>query len=299
MISLRFVSLLTLGLLALSVAVPVSAETPENFQQENLVAWCIVPFDATKRGPAERAAMLDQLSLKRSAYDWRKEHIPTFEQEILEYQKHGIEFFAFWGQHDDAFTLFKKYQLSPQIWQTLRPGEGETQEAKVVDAAGKLEGLARKTADLGLKLGLYNHGGWGGEPENLVAVCQEMRKRGYEHVGIVYNFHHAHDRIDDWAQVFPLMQPYLHCLNLNGMVKGGDKEGKKILPLGQGDQELAMIRTVIESGYAGPIGILDHRNDTDTAETLQDNLDGLAWLLKELESLGSGGQKLAPRAPVK
>ena len=26
-------------------------------RQNNLVAWCIVPFDASKRGPAERARM--------------------------------------------------------------------------------------------------------------------------------------------------------------------------------------------------------------------------------------------------
>ena len=58
----------------------------DNLAQENLVAWCIVPFDAKDRGPAERAAMLKRLGLRRVAYDWRDKHVPTFEQEILEYK---------------------------------------------------------------------------------------------------------------------------------------------------------------------------------------------------------------------
>ena len=88
------------------------------FDRKNLVAWCIVPFDGKNRGPAERAEMVKRLGLSRVAYDWRGNHVATFEQEILEYKKHGIEYFAFWGTHDQAFALFAKYDLHPQIWQT-------------------------------------------------------------------------------------------------------------------------------------------------------------------------------------
>ena len=31
------------------------------FDKENLVAWCIVPFDSAERGPEARAQMLDEL----------------------------------------------------------------------------------------------------------------------------------------------------------------------------------------------------------------------------------------------
>ncbi len=97
------------------------------FARENLVAWCIVPFDGKKRGPAERAAMCAKLGLKKVAYDWRNEHVPTFEEEILEYRKHGIEYFAFWGGHEEAYKLFKKYDLHPQIWRTLGSPEAANQ----------------------------------------------------------------------------------------------------------------------------------------------------------------------------
>ena len=64
------------------------------FSRDNLVAWCIVPFDASKRTPQQRSEMVRDLGLSRVAYDWRSEHVPSFEDEILQYKKHGIEFFA-------------------------------------------------------------------------------------------------------------------------------------------------------------------------------------------------------------
>ena len=58
----------------------------DNFAKDKLVAWCVVPVDAKQRGPAERAAMLKQLGLKRVAYDWRTQHVKEFEEEILQYK---------------------------------------------------------------------------------------------------------------------------------------------------------------------------------------------------------------------
>ena len=60
----------------------------------------MVPVDAKKRGPAARAQLLKRLGLKRVAYDWRAQHVKEFEEEILQYKKYELEFFAFWGVHD-------------------------------------------------------------------------------------------------------------------------------------------------------------------------------------------------------
>ena len=108
-----------------------------------------------KRGPAERAAMVRRLGLRRVAYDWRNHHVPTFEQEILEYRKQGIEYFAFWGAHDDAFRLFEKYGLRPQIWQTLKDAPGKDQDERVRAAAQAMLPLVERTRKLGCKLGLF------------------------------------------------------------------------------------------------------------------------------------------------
>ena len=56
--------LLALGILALSPAKLHAAGPAPLLARGNLVAWCIVPFDAQKRGPAERAEMIAQLDGK-------------------------------------------------------------------------------------------------------------------------------------------------------------------------------------------------------------------------------------------
>jgi hypothetical protein len=230
----------------------------------------------------ERAKMLVRLGLKRSAYDWRAQHVQEFEEEILHYKKHGIEFFAFWKIHEKAFELFQKYKIHPQIWKTLASPKSGTQEEKIRSAKETMIPLAKRTTEIGCKLGLYNHGGWGGEPENLVAVCKALRAEGHDHVGIVYNWHHGHGRIEEWKQDLDLMLPYLHCLNLNGMNTGARP---KILELGKGEHEQKMLKVVLESGYKGPVGILDHQNELDAEESLQANLTGLDSLLGKINSL--------------
>ncbi len=258
------------------------ATTEESIlQKTNLVAWCIVPFDAKKRGPMARAKMLSDLGIQRVAYDWRAEHVDSFEDEILEYKRHGLEYFAFWDIHAKAFELFKKHQLHPQIWKTLTSPEGRTQEEKIRVAGEALAPLVQETAALGSKLGLYNHGGWGGRPENLVAVCQYLRTHHQaSHVGIVYNFHHGHEDIQDFQSKFSDMLPFLLCVNLNGM---NHNASPKILPVGAGQFEQQMVETMIAQGYRGPVGILGHIATEDVAVTLNNNLSGIRALRAKLD----------------
>ena len=131
---------------------------------------------------------------------------------------------------------------------------------------------------LGCKFGLYNHEGWGGEPANMVAIVKRLRQEGNnEHVGIVYNFNHGHGHIHDFAQALAEMQPYLLCINLNGMNEGGRP---KVLPIGAGQYEYAMMETIQRSGYTGPIGIISERGNTDAKQALKDDLDGMKKFLK-------------------
>jgi hypothetical protein len=271
-------------LTSLSSAAPVTkAEGSPGlklFAKKNLVAWCIVPFDAAKRGPKARVEMLLRLGIKRVAYDWRQQHVPTFEEEILQYKKHGIEYFAFWSWHPEMGRLIKKHGITPQIWMTVPSPRTGTQEAKVEAAARQLLPRVTQAGALGCTFGLYNHGGWGGEPTNLVAVTRWLRaKAKAEPVGIVYNLHHGHGHIDDFARVMALMKPYLLCLNLNGM---NDNARPKILPVGAGRHDRTLVKIIAASGYAGPIGILDHRGDMDAEKSLKQNLDGLNKIVGEL-----------------
>lgn len=272
--------LTAVAMLAAEIPAAEPLQPASVFVKNNLVAWCIVPFDAAGRNPRQRAEMLDRLGIKRVAYDWRAKHVPTFEEEILAYKKHGLEYFAFWSWHEDMTPLVEKHGIRPQIWITLGHAAGATQEEKVAAATNAMRARADMARKLGCKLGLYNHGGWGGEPDNMVAVCRRLREAtGSDHVGIVYNLHHGHGHIHDFAESLSRMKPYLLCLNLNGM---NDNAEPKILPVGQGQHDKKLIKTIADSGYRGPIGILDHRSDVDAEKSLRQNLDGLKKLLEQL-----------------
>lgn len=286
-IGLMLVCMLT----ASGVAVE-SRTAPDNddtvaFSPEQLVAWCIVPFDSVKRTPEERAQMLNRLGITRVAYDWREEHVPQFEEEIRQYQLHGLELFAFWDWHDAIEPLLQKYDLHPQIWKTNPSPNLPENEQRVAAAAEQLLPWVEKSRRLGCQFGLYNHGGWGGEPEHLIAVCQHLREKHHAgHVGIVYNFHHGHDDIEGFADIFRRLQPYLLCVNLNGMASAeevaADPASQKIRSVGQGKHEASMIRVIFASGYQGPIGIIGHRAERDVEVCLRESLDGLAAIVAEL-----------------
>jgi putative heme-binding domain-containing protein len=302
------VGLLCWGLLS---TVSGRAQSPPSatalFARENLVAWCIVPFDSKNRGPEERAAMLERLGFTKFAYDWRAEHIPSFDAEIVALKRHGITLQAFWLAPGELnresrliLDLLKRHAIQTELWVLLDLGadrvSGAEQTRRVESAAAKLRPLAEEAGKIRCSLALYNHGGWFGEPENQLAILERLKAQGITNVGAVYNLHHGHEHLDRLAEVLAMLKPYLRAVNLNGMVRDGDRAGRKIVPLGQGPLDLKTLRTILDSGYRGPIGILGHTQD-DAEERLKDNLDGLAWLVPQLEGKPPGPRP-APRTDV-
>ena len=80
---------------AVSVPMVPAAEEPL-FARDNLAAWCIVPFDAKQRGPEARAEMLAKLGFKQFVYDYRAEHTPQWDVELVALKKHGIALTGWW-----------------------------------------------------------------------------------------------------------------------------------------------------------------------------------------------------------
>lgn len=283
----------------LRAAEPAAAEsTRKLFRRDNLVAWCIVPFDAKNRSPEDRAAMLRRLGFKRFAYDWRAEHIPTFDAEMDALQKNGIELTAFWfpgGLNKEAqaiLDVLERHKLHTQLWVTMGDPapQSKDQAEKVAAGVRAIRPIADAAGRIGCTVALYNHGGWFGEPENEIAIIKEL---GRPNVGIVYNLHHGHAHLDRFPTLLKTMMPYLLALNLNGMIKEGDQHGQKIVPLAQGDLDLSLLKTIRDSGYHGPIGILGHTQE-DAEARLHDNLDGLDWLVPQLDGKAPG-PKPTPR----
>ena len=282
---------------------PVVAGDYQLFAPTNLVAWCIVPFDAKKRGPEERAAMLEHLGIPKLAYDYRAEHIPTFDEEMEALRRHDIELTAWWfptALNPEArliLDVLKRHGLQTQLWITGggNPTSGpEEQAARIRAEADRLRPLAEAAQEIGCTVALYNHGGWFGEPENQIAIVERLREDGISNVGLVYNQHHGHGHLDRFAELMSRMKPHLLTLNLNGMSRGADQRGQKIMPLGQGDLDLTLLRIIQNSGWTGPIGILNH-TDEDAEARLRDNLDGLAWLRNQMRG-EPAGPKPTPRS---
>ncbi len=272
------------------------------FARTNLVAWCIVPFDARKRVPEERAAMLEKLGFKLFAYDYRAEHVPSFDAEMDALQRHHVRLLAWWfpGELNAEARLIldvlKRHGLrGVQLWVTGggAPTTNEVeQRARIEAEAARIRAIADAAKEIGCSVALYNHGGWFGEPENQIALVERLRSEGVANVGLVYNQHHGHAHVPRFAQLLAEMKPYLVALNLNGMGPEGDK--KLILPLGHGEYDLRLLRVIRDSGWRGPIGILNH-TDEDAEARLLDNLDGLDWLAGQLAGK-SAGPKPHPRS---
>ncbi len=296
----RFLLQLALGCL-LSIQVlfaQAPAPSPDLFAQNNLAAWCIVPFDAKKRGPEERAAMLEKLGLRQFVYDYRKEHIPQWDEELTALKRHHIALVGWWfpgSLNDEArqtLALFQRHDVSPQLWVTGNGGaitvtSPEDQAARIAKEVQRLKPICEAAAPLGCKVALYNHGAWFGEPENAIAIVTALKASGIQNVGLVYNLHHGHAHLDRLEKVLPQMLPHLLFLNLNGMDQKGDTKGRKILPLGIGTEDIRVLRIIRASGYSGPIGLLNH-TDEDAEGRLLDNLDGLRWLLPQLDDAPPG-----------
>lgn len=283
--AMRTAALVLLALLAATVPA-----VEDVFAPANRFAWCIVPFDKAKRTPEQRAAMLEQLGITGLAYDWRGEHIPTFDAEIAACKAHGIAITAWWfpGSLDATaktiLATLEKNGVKTQLWvmgggaPTKSP---EEQQSRVANEASRIKPIAEAAAAIGCRVALYNHGQWFGEPDNQIAIIDLLKTQGVTNVGIVYNQHHGHGHVQDFAALLARMKPYLYALNLNGMFPDGDKVGKKITPLGQGPLDADLLRTIRASGWHGPIGLLNH-TDEDAEERLRDNQEGLDWLLAQL-----------------
>jgi len=289
--------ILTFTFFAFILLLLVSCQQDQNtsephplFSEENLVAWCIIPYDNQNRTPQERAEMLNELGFTKMAYDWRVEHLPDFPEEIQTLREHDIELTAVWlwidaraaeeflPEHDFIFNTLVEEEVSTRIWVGMHQNvyEDLDDDEKVQHVSEIIRRIHERARESGSTVSLYTHQGWLGIPENQVSVIEAS---GLDDLGIAFNFHHSHDQIDRFEEALDIMMPWLETVNLNGMEKDG---AHNILDIGKGDYEKEMIQTLIESGFSGNIGIIGHTYDEDVREVLERNLEGLRGILNEI-----------------
>jgi hypothetical protein len=272
-----------LPLLILPILVSCQTQGPDALHPENLIAWCIVPFDSLDRTPQERADMLKGLGMKKYAYDWRADDLDQMADEIKVAVEQGIEISAVWLWIDDnhdaidtlsptnqrMFRILKESGLKTDVWLSFHSNffTSVHHTARLAKGSRMIKGIADQVEAMGCRLALYNHGDWFGDPRNQIKLIEKIDRN----IGLIYNFHHGHHQIDEFSTLVDAMLPYLWVVNLNGM----KKDDYKILPLGTGDHEKNMITTLLNAGYSGPFGILGHVDGADMKRILQQNLSGL------------------------
>ena len=279
--------------------------------RENLVAWCIVPYDSRRRGPRARAEMLARLGITRLAWDWRPEHVSQLDAELDALDEFGIELTGVWlpaslpaddgvlGRLDPdvgvILDTLRDRGAATQLWTCTEFGQpgpvtplpADEHRRAVERTAAHLGPLAERANADGHTLALYNHLGWAGEPANQLDVLRVLLDRGLARPGLVYVQHHGHAHLDRFASILDSMGGALVALGINGMLPGAHWGDGKVHPVGRGPRDLELARTIATSGWRGPVAILGHTMD-DVEDRLLDNLEGLDWIVERLRQEADG-----------
>lgn len=280
-----------IGITSVLLSISCSEKKTAEFKMDNLYAWCIVPFDLLNRSPTERINMLSNIGFSEYAYDWREENISEMASEWKLAQESNINIRAVWiwldarrdtiGQlhwtNEALLRTLKQENLKTEIWLGfhLNYFEGDNDEENIKKGIDIISYLHGRADSIGCNISLYNHGDWFGNPKNQIKIIKEIPDAD---IGIIYNFHHAYDQVQLLPTMINEMLPHVRSVNVSGVVKGN----ANITDFGEGDHELDMLRSFIDAGYQGPIGLLGHRENVDVEKVLAKNIKHFIEAKKQL-----------------
>ncbi|WP_298511570.1 TIM barrel protein [uncultured Kordia sp.] len=258
--------------------------------------WCIIGFDSQDRTPQERITMLKQMGLSKYGFNRGKGDLSTMKEEFKLAQQNDIEITSIFlwlnakrdsigklsSNNQELLVNLAEMDHKPTVWISFSDNffEKLSQEESIEFAIEMIKFIKSKADELGCKLALYNHHGWFGNPHNQVEILERLNQKS---ITMVYNFHHAHEYVDEFPSIVKKIKPYLSYVNLNGV----KKEGPQILAIDQGDHEFEMIKQLIDEGFKGPWGILGHIKTEDVEKVLLQNINGLKSINAKLKQEGS------------
>lgn len=264
----------------------------ELIELDDLSPWCILDFDSLDRTTDQRIAMLKEMGFKKYGYNKGKGNLDEMTKEFRLAQESNIEISSIFlwlnAKRDSVGKLslsnqkllnnLKEVEQNPTIWLSFSNNFfKELSQEESIDLCIEMIQFIKPMADeLACKLALYNHHGWFGNPHNQIKILEKL---GTESITMVYNFHHAHEYVDEFPEIARKITPYLSYVNVNGV----KKEGPEILTIGEGDYEYDMIKLLRKEGYNGPWGILGHIKTKDVQKVLEQNINGLKLLNAKFE----------------
>lgn len=267
-------------------------EVEYSFEVNEVSPWCILEFDSLDRTPKERIAMLNEMGFTKYGFNKGKGDLSTMKEEFKLARENDIEITSIFlwlnskrdsigklsPSNHELLSNLKEVEYKPTIWVSFSDNffEELNQEESFELSIEMIKFIKVRADEVGCKLALYNHRGWFGNPHHQIEILKRLNE---ESLTMVYNFHHAHEYVDEFPEIVKKMKPYLSYVNLNGV----KKEGPEILPIGKGDYEYEMIKNLLDEGYNGPWGILGHIKTEDVQKVLNRNIEGLKLFNSKLK----------------
>ncbi len=267
-------------------------QTKSSHSFEELTPWCIVNFDSLERSPIDRINMLKKMGFTKYGYEWDERHLIEMKEEFKLAKENNIEIMSIFlwlnAKRDSIgklspsnkrmLSILKDVEYKPTIWLSFSNNyfEDLNQEQSISLAIEFIKFIKFEADKIGCKVALYNHHGWFGNPHNQVKIIELLPQ---DSLSMVYNFHHAHQYLDEFPEIAKKIKPYLSYVNINGM----RKEGPQILTIGEGDHEVDMLNILLKEGFVGPWGILGHIESEDVQKVLERNVNGLKSLKSRID----------------
>jgi hypothetical protein len=251
--------------------VPTVKATLEAFKYHKIhpQIWVTNSFAYMPRKPEDWAKYLPQgLSMPANNKDY--EALSTIDKETIQNAVKGVEESNF-------------------------PKTPQQEHLRVEKEALRIKAFVDLASPYGCRVNIYNHRGWFGMIDNELAIIHRLEQMGVKDVGMVYNFSHSRDHRHDDSNSFPDLWAKIkdHVVAVNAAGLSGIED---VVYPSQGDRETAMMKTIQDSGWRGPIGLLVLWKPDDTEVVLRNAGAGLDWEAAELRSPGSGGPKpMLPR----
>lgn len=289
---MKIVLKLVFSIILLLLLCKCSNQKQDFIEIEKVQPWCILGFDSLNRTPKERIAMLKKLGLSSYGYNKGKGNLQDMEEEFSLAKENNLEItsvFLWLNAKRDSIGKLSPYNqqllnnlknapFKPTLWLSFSDNYFNqlSHKESVNFCVNMILFVKTKADELNCNLALYNHRGWFGNPYNQVEILEKLNTQS---IKMVYNFHHAHEYVDEFSVIAKKIKPYLYHVNLSGI----KKEGPEILAIGTGDYEYYMIKTLQQENYKGTWGILGHVKTKDVEKVLIENIEGLKKLNRKVK----------------
>jgi sugar phosphate isomerase/epimerase len=272
-------------LLGTALVAPAAPAAERSTAKTNaFFAFCIDTHDAKKRNLEQQAALLKELGYDGVGHLWL-DNIP---ERLKTLDAAGLKLFqitmsvditpgkqAYDPRFKEVMPVLKGRGVQfVLLMNGLKPSD-PAGDARAVEIVREMADLAR---DSGAQVLLYPHSyDWLERIEDAVRVADKVDR---PNVGVMFNLCHwlRVSKSRDYKALLAQAMPRLWAVSINGADEFDDKPGwaRYIQPLGRGSFDmLALLKTLRQLGYTGPIGLQCYGIPGDARDTLAESMK--AW----------------------